>query len=67
MNGWLEEFHKIFGTELTIRYGFGGTWSDMVAVMLPNIISLELKLENILSMRVFEWLVITVGCKMIYA
>ena len=39
----------------------------MVAVMLPNIISLELKLENILSMRVFEWLAITVGCKMIYA
>ena len=31
--------------------------------MLPNIISGEIKLENILLMRVFEWLVILVGCK----
>ena len=31
--------------------------------MLANIISGEIKLENILSMRVFEWLVILVGCK----
>ena len=31
--------------------------------MLPDIISLEIKLENMLSMRVFEWLVILVGCK----
>ena len=31
--------------------------------MLPDIISGEIKLENILSMRVFEWLVILVGCK----
>ena len=36
----------------------GTKWSDIVAVMLPDI-----KLENILSMRVFEWLVILVGCK----
>ena len=31
--------------------------------MSPDIISGEIKLENILSMRVFEWLVILVGCK----
>ena len=31
--------------------------------MLSDIISGEIKLENILSMRVFEWLVILVGCK----
>ena len=40
-----------------------GKWSDIVVVMLPDIISGEIKLENILSMRVFEWLVILVGCK----
>ena len=31
--------------------------------MLPDIISGEIKLENILLMRVFEWLAILVGCK----
>ena len=35
----------------------------MVAVILPDIISGEIKLENILPMTVFEWLVILVGCK----
>ena len=35
----------------------------MVAVMLPDIISGDIKLENILSMRVFECSVILVGCK----
>ena len=30
-------------------------------IMLPDIILGEIKLENILSMRVFEWLVILVG------
>ena len=35
----------------------------MVAVMLPDIILWKIKLENILSMRVFEWLVILFGCK----
>ena len=33
-----------------------------VAVMLPEIVSWEIILGNILSMRVFEWLVILVGC-----
>ena len=35
----------------------------MVAVMLPDIISGEIRLGNKLSMRVFEWLVILVGRK----
>ena len=34
-------------------------------VMLPDIIWREIKLENILPLKVFEWLVILVGC-MIY-
>ena len=40
-----------------------GKWSDIVAVMLPDIMLGEIKLENIMSMRVFEWLVILVWCK----
>ena len=35
----------------------------MVAVKLPDIMSGSIKLENILSIRVVEWLVILVGCK----
>ena len=35
----------------------------MVAVKLPDIISGSITLENILSTRVLEWLVILVGCK----
>ena len=31
--------------------------------LLPDISSWEIKLENILSMGVSEWLVILVGCK----
>ena len=31
--------------------------------MLPDIISWEIKLKNLLSVRVFEWLVILVECK----
>ena len=38
-----------------------GKWSDIVAFMLPDVISWEISLENILSMRLFEWLVILVG------
>ena len=40
-----------------------GWWSDIVAVMLPEISSWETILENLLSMRIFEWLVILIGCK----
>ena len=35
----------------------------MVAVKLPDIMSGSITFENILSIRVLEWLVILVGCK----
>ena len=35
----------------------------MVAVKLPNITSGSIAFENILSVRVLEWLVILGGCK----
>ena len=35
----------------------------MVAVKLPDIISRSTMFENILSIRVLEWLVILVDCK----
>ena len=35
----------------------------MMAVKLPDIMSGSIKFENILSIRIFEWLVILVGCK----
>ena len=40
-----------------------GRWSEIVAVRFPDIISLESIFQKILSMRVFEWLVSIVGCK----
>ena len=58
LNFWLEWFDKILESKTN-----WGSWSDMVAVMLPDILC-EIKFGNILSMRVFEWLVILVGCKM---
>ena len=38
-------------------------WSEMVAVKLPDIMSESIAFENILSIKVLEWLVILVGCK----
>ena len=35
----------------------------MVAVKLPDIMSGSITFENILSIRVLEWLVILIGCK----
>ena len=35
----------------------------MVAVKLPDIMSGSITFENILSIKVLEWLVILVGCK----
>ena len=35
----------------------------MVAVKLPGIMSGSIAFENTLSIRVLEWLVILVGCK----
>ena len=40
-----------------------GRWSEIVAVKLPNIKSGPVTFENILSVRVLEWQVILVGCK----
>ena len=42
--------------------GNWGRWSEMVAVKLPSIMSGSM-FENILSIRVLEWLVILVGSK----
>ena len=36
----------------------------MVAVKLPDIMSESMTFQNILSIRVVEWIVILVGCKM---
>ena len=55
---WLEGFDRIFGTNKN-----WSKWSDMVAVMLADIISCVIKLENIFSMRVPEWLVILLDWK----
>ena len=38
-------------------------WSDIVAVVLPEIALWEIILRKILSIRGSEWLVILVGCK----
>ena len=40
-----------------------GRWSEMVAVKLTDIMSGSITFENILSIKVLEWLVILVGCK----
>ena len=40
-----------------------GRWSEMLAVKLPVIMSGSITFENVLSIRVLEWLVILVGCK----
>ena len=38
-----------------------GRWSEMAAVILPQIMSLEMTLLKILSIRVLEWLVCRLG------
>ena len=40
-----------------------GRWPEIVAVKLPDIMSGAITFQNILSIRVLEWLVILVGCK----
>ena len=40
-----------------------GRWSEMVAVKLSDIMSGSITFENILSMKVLEWLLILVCCK----
>ena len=54
--------HKGFGSTLGANKNWG-RWSDMVAVMFPDTASHESSLEKILSVRVLEWLVRLVGCK----
>ena len=36
---------------------------EMVPVKLPDIISRSIMFENMLSIRILEWLVILAGCK----
>ena len=40
-----------------------GRFSEMVAIKLPDIMSGSVAFENVLSIRVLEWLGIIVGCK----
>ena len=40
-----------------------GRWSEILAVKLPDTMSGWVKFENILSIRVLEWLVILFGCE----
>ena len=40
-----------------------GRWSEAVAVKLPDIMSGLITFENILFIKVLEWLVFLVGCK----
>ena len=46
---WVEGFDRMLGTDDN-----WGKWSDVVAIMLSDIISWEIKLENITSVRVFN-------------
>ena len=40
-----------------------GRWSELMAIKLPNTMSESKTFKNILSIRVLEWLVILVVCK----
>ena len=40
-----------------------GRWLKTMAVKLPATMSGSITFENILSIRVLEWLIIVVGCK----
>ena len=59
----MDFWHELFESTLGANKNWG-RWSDIVTVMLPEITSWEIILENVFSMRVFEWLVILVGCNM---
>ena len=54
--------HKGFESTLGANKNWG-RWSDMVAVMFPDIASHQSTFKKILSMSVLEWLVSPVGCK----
>ena len=55
---WQDGFENILGTNTNC-----GRWSNIVAVMLPEITSWEITLEIILSMSVLESLVSLAGCR----
>ena len=40
-----------------------GIWSEAVAVKLPDVMSGSIAFQNMLSIRVLEWLIIQFGCK----
>ena len=54
-------WHECFESTLGANKNWGRSL-DIVAVILPEVTLWEIILEYILSMRVFEWLVILVGC-----
>ena len=56
----MDFWHDAFESTLEANKNWG-RWFNILAVMLTEIISWEIVLENILSMRVFEWLLILVG------
>ena len=58
----MDFLHEAFESTLGANKNWN-RWSDIVAVILPEITSWETISGNILSVRVFEWLVILVGCK----
>ena len=53
---------KEFGSTLGANKNWGG-WSNMVAVMFPDIASHKSTFEKILLMRVLEWPISLVSCK----
>ena len=48
---------------LGIISNWGRLSSEMVGVKLPDVVSGSITLENVLSIRVLEWLVILGSCK----
>ena len=54
--------HKGFESTLGANKNWD-RWSDMVAVIFPDIASHKSTFEKIWSLRVLEWLVSLVGCK----
>ena len=59
----MDFWHEFFENPLEANKNWG-RWSNINKIMLPEITSWGIILENILSMRVFEWLVVLVGCNM---
>ena len=60
-----KDFSKIPPPPIPTKAGGGAChgWSKMFSVKLPGIMSGSIAFENILPIRVLEWLVLLVGCK----